>query len=436
MNEMIFAPRPAEAGLPGSGTDLQDALECIFLTVVKLELDTGKAWLLYSKGKRGRRPYAFDWNDFVEFCRVMADSQGAEELSDFLDLQKLRGMWDARDDDSTAPSSLKADMRGLEILMRFGADRKSPAVYFFTQYGKENSLLQRIIELYVYNNCDYFICLDAKTNSYIMFSSKDNTPLPAARCSDYSAELVKYAENFVVPEDREMVIREMGLDRVEAELDMHGVHAFSCGVWEEQGYARKRLEYRYYDREQRKILLSRSDVTELYNEQQRHLREMEDVLRQAKTDPLTGLLNSRGIQEAVVHNTRNTRNKAALFFLDLDNFKKVNDAYGHGEGDRALVSIAEALKHSIRAGDHAARIGGDEFVIFFDDLSSAQAADCARRLCARVAQCSQRATLAQLSCSIGVALFPEEGMDYETLVKVADAKAYRAKFSGKNRFVI
>lgn len=272
-----------------------------------------------------------------------------------------------------------------------------------------------------------------------MFSgSRNGTPLPPAVCADYSAEIVKYAEAFVVPEDREMVVREMSLDRVTAELERHEVHAFTCGVWEEGvGYTRKRLEYRYYNRGQQMILLSRTDITAMYDEQRRHTRELEEALLRAQTDPLTGLWNYQGIQEVVKKELEHLPNKAALFFLDLDDFKLVNDTYGHAAGDQALKAVADILKRNIRAEDHAARIGGDEFVVFLSDIPSPEAAkDCARRICDHLAEVRLEHTGARISGSIGIAIAPDEGSDYEDLAKKADSKTYLAKSNGKNQFAL
>ena len=130
-----------------------------------------------------------------------------------------------------------------------------------------------------------------------------------------------------------------------AALECHEVHAFTCGVWEEGvGYTRKRMEYRYYNKEKQMILLSRTDITALYEEQRRHARDLESALLRAQTDPLTGLWNYQGIQEIVQKTLADPKQKAALFFLDLDDFKKINDTYGHGVGDHALQAVADTLR--------------------------------------------------------------------------------------------
>lgn len=149
---------------------------------------------------------------------------------------------------------------------------------------QQENLLRSIINLFVYNNCDYFIYLDVKNNRYTMFSgSQSGTPLPPTECQDYSTEIIKYANDYVVPEDREHVIREMGLGRVIEELEKWGRHVIYCGVEDPvRGYTRKQLEYRYYDRDKQMVLLSRTDLTDLYMEQQRQQKALQKALQTAE----------------------------------------------------------------------------------------------------------------------------------------------------------
>lgn len=441
MDFVSFDPVPGEECLGDHAAELLSALDHIFLSVVKLELDTGRAWLLQSLGQKDRRPVSFEWDHYIHFYQSILEPEESEKLAAAFSLPQLNQLWDGgnrqyRVDLSCRPET---ELDWLELTASFAHDAGRPVVYILTRQSGDNYLLRRIIDLYVYNNCDYFIYLDAKNNSYTMFSgSRSGTPLPPAVCADYSSEIVKYAETFVVPEDREMVVREMSLDRVTAELECHEVHAFTCGVWEEGvGYTRKRLEYRYYNRGRQMILLSRTDITTLYDEQMRHTKDLEEALRRAQTDPLTGLWNLQGIQEVVKRELADPSRKAALFFLDLDNFKLVNDTYGHGAGDRVLRMVADILKKNIREKDYAARIGGDEFVVFLSGIpSAAAAADCAQRICGELSAIRMEYTKVQLSGSIGVSVAPEDGTDYESLVKNADRKVYRAKSRGKNQFII
>lgn len=438
MNTLIFTPSHSGRETSDFKEELLCALDHIFLSVVRLELDTGKAWLLQSFGQQERKCYEFEWEQYLDFYQAVLEPEEVQKRLCSFSLSGLRALYAEGQTQSVADLACRPEtgLDWLEITVRFEGG-EAPVAYIFTRQSGENHLLRRIIDLYVYNNCDYFIYLDAKNNSYTMFSgSKGGTPLPPAVCMDYSSEIVKYADAFVVPEDRDMVIREMDLNRVLSVLEEQEVHAFTCGVWQEGvGYTRKHLEYRYFNRRQQMILLSRSDITEIYNEQQRHARELEAALEQVLTDPLTGLLNYQGIQTAVKKELVDTGSMSALLFLDMDDFKSINDTYGHAAGDEALRRVAEILKENIRSTDYAARIGGDEFVIFLNGIhNTGNAADCARRICEHLSE-TQLEDL-HISCSIGIAFAPVDGNNYTELVKKADKMVYQAKAYGKNRFAM
>ena len=311
--------------------------------------------------------------------------------------------------------------------------------FVFVRQTNEEHLRQRIIDLYVYNTCDFFICLDARNNSYVMFSgSESGTPLPPEICDDYEALVVDYTRDFVVPEDREMVIREMRTARVLEQLERHGVHNIYFGVEDPvRGYTRKQLRYQYYDRRAQLILFSRSDVTGIYLEERARQKELREARRRAETDPLTGLYNYGGIGRRISRILEEDAAPSALLFLDLDNFKAVNDTLGHQAGDRLLRKIAGVLRMQTREGDLQGRVGGDEFVLYLSGVGSRQAAEnCAQRICEAVSRLSlSEHGVPTVSCSVGIAMVPEDGQDYNTLVRTADLRAYQAKAQGKNRYL-
>lgn len=140
-------------------------------------------------------------------------------------------------------------------------------------------------------------------------------------------------------------------------------------------------------------------------------------------DALTGLPNrSMGrdyIQQAIT-NAKRRESRVALLFVDLDNFKAVNDSLGHAMGDEFLKQVATRLAASVRKSDVVARHGGDEFVIGLTDIVDAE-------------DVSKAASTVQ-ACSIGIALFPDDGGDYESLLREADIAMYQAKESGRNAY--
>ena len=127
------------------------------------------------------------------------------------------------------------------------------------------------------------------------------------------------------------------------------------------------------------VLLSRTDVTEIYLEEQARQKELQAARVRAETDPLTELLNYGGIKSQVEEALKQENAYYALPFLDLDDFKKVNDVLGHQEGDRLLWKVAQILMLQTEDNDLCGRIGGDEFLVFMRHIRDREQAEtCAR----------------------------------------------------------
>jgi len=175
-----------------------------------------------------------------------------------------------------------------------------------------------------------------------------------------------------------------------------------------------------------------NDVTE--REQHEELLEY-----QANHDTLTGLPNRNLLADRVTQALANAERygqQLAVLFIDLDNFKFVNDSLGHALGDRMLVILADRLQKTIRSADTVARYGGDEFVVVISCLErSEDAVTVANNI---QAQISHPLTIDGyefgITCSIGISLFPKDGGNVETLLKNADAAMYRAKEQSRNAF--
>ena len=167
------------------------------------------------------------------------------------------------------------------------------------------------------------------------------------------------------------------------------------------------------------------------------LAREEELERRSATDPLTGLLNRRSFLEALEQRFANTLGRdraAALFYIDLDNFKQVNDRRGHLAGDSALSALADILRKQIRDEDFAARLGGDEFGLFLDGISADSAMDRGRAVLEAVAALMGHSGDPDqpLSISVGVALYdPERPEDVRSLMARADAAMYEVKRNGK-----
>ena len=155
-------------------------------------------------------------------------------------------------------------------------------------------------------------------------------------------------------------------------------------------------------------------------------------------DPLTGLYNRRHFNAMLEYETgRSERHghKYGIILLDVDDFKDVNDSYGHGTGDDALRQIANILEKRVRKGDLATRIGGDEFAMILSETNREGAASVANNLCAAVREAefiSQDGKTFHLTLSAGIAVFPDDGDKIPDLLAGVDAAMYRAKALGKD----
>lgn len=163
----------------------------------------------------------------------------------------------------------------------------------------------------------------------------------------------------------------------------------------------------------------------------RHEKERIDLTHGATHDPLTGLLNRRGLEQALANEGASTSLRA-LVFLDLDEYKEVNDTHGHQVGDEVLVDVAAQLAAQIRPADSLARIGGDEFVMIANPVSSAEGAFIvAQRLLLAVSRdlISSTGATVSIAASVGVAIW-HPGQEMGEVLRAADRLMYEAKRFG------
>lgn len=157
-------------------------------------------------------------------------------------------------------------------------------------------------------------------------------------------------------------------------------------------------------------------------------RQWEREIDRAVHDPLTGLKNRRGLLEDGANEVKRAMRYAhplAVIYLDLDNFKQLNDSRGHEAGDEALLETGKALLGTLRATDRAARLGGDEFAILLPEISFEAATETGKRLAVTLKQ--RLAPYRPVGASIGVAWFPAATRTFADMLKAADDLMYAAK---------
>jgi len=180
------------------------------------------------------------------------------------------------------------------------------------------------------------------------------------------------------------------------------------------------------------------DITETKKALQTIQKQQEELYHQANYDYLTNLPNRLLFEDRLKHalkTAQRKKSKVALLFLDLDNFKEINDSLGHKVGDEVLKVVAKQIQSVIRKGDTLSRLGGDEFIVIAEDLKNAQ--DCAF-LAEKILESFAKPTVINnklslyISFSIGVSVYPDDGSSSSDLLKNADAAMYKAKREGKN----
>jgi diguanylate cyclase (GGDEF)-like protein len=165
---------------------------------------------------------------------------------------------------------------------------------------------------------------------------------------------------------------------------------------------------------------------------------LENARMLAATDPLTGVWNSREfyrIAEIELRRARRLQYPISIAYLDIDNFKQVNDQRGHTEGDKLLRCLAQNATNALRKTDTFARLGGDEFVILLPNTDAQQSKIVIRKLKDIAKPTDTWRDMIPVTFSIGVATFKMPPNSLEELVKRADALMYKGKLKGKNRIV-
>ncbi len=180
-------------------------------------------------------------------------------------------------------------------------------------------------------------------------------------------------------------------------------------------------------------ITDRIHIEELLNENEKRLHHL------AHHDSLTNLPNRLLFEDRLTQalsKARRSRRQVALFFLDLDHLKEVNDNLGHNYGDMLLIDIAKRLRKCVREGDTVARMGGDEFLVLLEEIESIEIIEAtAERICRSLSHELVKGDFTQkISASIGISIFPEDASSGQELLRNADLAMYRVKAAGKANY--
>lgn len=253
-------------------------------------------------------------------------------------------------------------------------------------------------------------------------------------CNRRGAELYGLSYEQLLGKDLSAVLPEKIFDDEMAKLQ----HALSHGYLEEELKITDGMPircewlYRRIVRSGSGLAVTATDISE----RKAHVRELE---RKGYEDALTGLRNRHWLSDVLpkmIQHAEAEGHEVALMFVDLDRFKRVNDAMGHRVGDELLCRCAERLVEAIRPDDKVARLGGDEFLVL---LSRVEGKEGTQRVAERISAAINdkfrlSGSVLETSASIGISLFPHDGADAETLLNKADIAMYSAKTSGRRQW--
>lgn len=318
----------------------------------------------------------------------------------------------------------------ISLLPSVLSDQKA---YIVMELMDRKEQLYPILQSYIQNTADFFYYLDLKNDYFLRFiGAEEEYGMPPKEGRNYTQEMLDYVERFVVQEDRALVRKQMSPAFILSELKNKPEFSFCTGFIGADGEIRRKLlTYRSVDPSKGHVLLQRTDITEMYRKEQ----SLKKAQREAVTDALTQLYNRLGsermIQKALAE-TDESKN-AALIMMDVNQFKMVNDRFGHPEGDRVLRETARNLKDIFRSEDIIGRIGGDEFVVFLPNmLHKTDIYPVLRRLVEKFSlMCGNETEHFPVTLSVGATVC--QGQSYEQLYREADTALYHSKM-GENSF--
>ena len=285
-------------------------------------------------------------------------------------------------------------------------------------------------------SCDCLYYVDLQSGYFRCLFARDSV-VAGHEGEGYWKNLCALTERYVVPEDREMVVKMLSSEAISEELRESGEYAFTYGmVYDDRKYRRKEVIVRWADRKHGVAMIQRNDITDAYEAAQRQAMHLAIVEHEASLDGLTQCYNRTAGLKRIEEHLIESIEPSALLLLDLDNFKEINDTFGHKTGDEVLQRFAQTLRRSVRTSDLVVRIGGDEFAVFLRDVGTREnVSKCVKKIFMRImTETFITDDDFDVGASMGVAVSPADGSTFSELYERADEALYRVKRDGKNGF--
>lgn len=430
--------------LQRENTNILDAFVNICSAVMEVNLSTEQVRLLKISKEASltnshgnlAEPYPLEAMIYRVSKKINSDYD-CRKVKDFFDINNLRRLTKLKipseQDFRILNAEGKTEWFSVQTLYMIDDDNK---LYIVFKNADKEHLLTSIAENFVFENCDFVYLIDINNDTFQCYINQYNNSIyPPAKGCDYRKQSAEFLKKFVVPEDLDWVLAKMNPEYIIEHLNREGEYSITFGITEKDSqYKRKQIDFRYYDCENKVVILRGYDITDVYSKQKAQENQLKLVRRAAEVDYLTGIYNRRAGIQAIEQALSYSGKLGAMFIIDLDDFKKINDTYGHIIGDAVLRTVGKALKTNLRANDIVMRLGGDEFVVFLSNIRSREQAEhCAMKLIATLANYN-KTELYDFTASIGIAMVSEKSEDFSSLYQIADRALYIAKAMGKNKF--
>lgn len=369
-----------------------------------------------------------------KLCTHYADGSEWSEIKTFLSYGNIRNCVEKKSKKFISFPICGAYLRHDYIKISVLPSSKSKTkAYIAMELMDQKERLYPILESYIRDMNDHFYYIDLKTDYFFQFIGSTQEDKGASREGyNYTEETIKDIERFVLEEDRELARKQMSPEFILKELENKEEFSFVVGVMTKHGEIRKKLlTYKTFDISKGCVLMQKTDVTDMYNKD----LLLKKAQRESMMDTLTQLYNRLGsermIKKALTETDENKN--SVLIMLDLDNFKEVNDKFGHPMGDQILCEAAQKLKECFRSGDIIGRLGGDEYIIYLPNmLNKADIYPVLKRVVEKLSiLCKNETESVIVTASVGAAFF--RGQSYERLYKEADIALYHSK-KEKNKY--
>ena len=420
--------------------EILDAFYNIYSSIVEINLCTEQAYFLKSNiTELDQKILSIEqlYRAIIERFHMGAEK---DTIKHFLAIDNLKSIVE-KQDNYTFDFSSKEDETTLKwkCIETLCIPQNKDKIYLTFCDVDEKHLMNSILKHFVFSNSDYLYYIDLKNNSFVNFCKSDeNLLLPPQYGDDYTRVMTDFNKKYVSLDEQDMIIRFMSPDYMAKRLQTEDSYTFEAGLIDDNGnYSRKRATIQSYDRENQTVFIIRKDVTKEYFRQKDQQQTLTIAQKMANTDSLTKLYNREGACTEIEKRLLNIKDEMdAFIILDLDNFKAVNDCFGHSQGDELLQKVAKKLEDNFRKTDIIARLGGDEFIIYMKDIKGRKTVVNALEKLLSKLQLTYRwkNDNIQVSASAGIALVPFDGICFEDLYIKSDKALYSSKRQGKNRY--